>query len=129
MNAARASGPALVAERIREIDVLPGRPASIGNWFVIMEAADKYYVAAFNLRDWSSRPPKFEAFDKNLENRYYRESLSQDNMAAMARFARFPFVQVEESSEGSHTVILRDLRYVRSRTDGWGAARATVPSR
>ena len=129
VNAARASGPALVADQIREIDVLPGRPASIGHWFAVMEAADKYYVADVYLQNWSSRPPQFVAFDKNLENRYYRESLAQEGMAAMSRFARFPFVRIEEGPAGSHTVLLGDLRYIRNRTGGWGTARATVPSR
>jgi inner membrane protein len=129
VNAALESGPALVTDRIREVEVLPGRPASIGRWFVVMEAEDRYYVANVSLRNWSSRPPQFEAFDKNLQNRHYREALSQDRMAAMARFARFPFVRVEEGPAGSHTVLLGDLRYARNRTEGWGTVRATVPSR
>ncbi len=129
VKAARESGSALVADKILEVEVLPGRPASIRHWFVVMEAADKYYVADVYLQNWSSRPPQFEAFDKNLQNRYYRESLSQDGMAAMARFARFPFVRVEEGPAGSHTVLLRDLRYARNRTDGWGTVRATIPAR
>jgi inner membrane protein len=129
LKAARDSGPALVEDRILEVAVLPGRPASISHWFVVMEAVDKYYVADAYLQNWSSRPPQFEAFDKNLQNRYYRESLSQESMAAMARFARFPFVRVEEGPAGSHTVLLRDLRYARIRTYGLGTMRATVPSR
>jgi inner membrane protein len=129
LNAVRESGPALVADRILEVEVLPGRPASIRRWFVVMEAADTYYAADVYLQNGSSRPPQFDAFDKNLHNRYYRESLSQGSMAAMARFARFPFVRVEEGPAGSHTVLLRDLRYARNRTDGWGTVRATVPSR
>ena len=126
LRTANVAAAAAVPERIRKIEVLPGRPASPLRWFVVMEASETYYAAEVILFDRTSRP-KFEAIDKNLNNPYYQESLAQGSMAAMARFARFPYVFVESSPNGSHTILLRDLRYARERTEGWGTARAIVP--
>ncbi len=124
-RAARARGEALVNDHILKIDVLPGSPASDRTWTVVMDAPGKYYVSEVGLRNWRSDPPVFEAFVKNLDDPCYLASLSQEQMAVMARFARYPSVAVETSGD-SCTVWLRDLRYARENRPGWGVVRATV---
>jgi len=120
------SGPALVSEAIKKVSVLPGTPGVAGRWTVVLEGTDKYYVADVGLQNWADHPPQFEAYLKNLQNDCYREALAQPQMAALARFARFPSVQVRVSGE-TCSVLLRDLRYARRGSSGWGIATATVP--
>jgi len=123
---AGACTPALVADNVLGIDVLPGRPTSDHSWLVVAETPERFYVAEVGLQDWQKDPPAFEAFDKNLSHPCYLAALSQKQMAVMARFARYPSVSVETSG-GTCTVWLRDLRYARANRPGWGAAYATVP--
>ena len=120
------SGPSLVSDSVKEVSVLPGRPGTAARWTVVMQGPDKYYIADVGLQNWVEHPPKFEAFPKNLQNIFYREALAQPQMAALARFARFPSVQVSVSG-GLCTVWLRDLRYARYNISGWGVATTTVP--
>lgn len=120
------TGPSLVSDSVEKISVLPGRPGTAGQWTVIMEAPEKYYIAEVGLRNWVQHPPKFETYPKNLQSIWYREALAQPQMASLARFARFPSVQVNVSG-GLCTVSLRDLRYARQNASGWGVATATVP--
>jgi inner membrane protein len=126
VKSARAFGPGLVGGRVEKIDVLPGRPGSFRRWTVVMQTADRYYFADVGLQDWRRHPPQFEVFAKNLNDPYYRKSLAESTMAALADFARFPSVTVE-STAGGHAVLLRDLRYARYRATGWAVARAVVP--
>ncbi len=125
-HAARAAAPGLVRDRIEKVHVLPGRPTASLPWTVVIEAPDKFYIADVGFQDWTRNPPAFAAFERNLDNRCYRESLSQEQMAVMARFARFPSVSVETTGNVC-TVWLRDLRYARKNVEGWGVARAVVP--
>ncbi len=125
-HAARVAAPGLVGDRIEKIHVLPGRPTASLPWTVVIEAPEKFYIADVGFRDWTRNPPAFASFERNLDNRCYRESLSQEQMAVMARFARFPSVSVETTGNVC-TVWLRDLRYARRNTEGWGVARAVVP--
>lgn len=123
---ARGFGPGLVQDRVEQTDVLPGRPASLRRWTVVMETAAKYYIADVGLQDWRRHPPQFEEYMKNLDDPTYQRSLADRDMKILADFARFPAVTVEPTASG-HLVILRDLRYARQRTEGWGVARMTVP--
>ncbi len=126
-RSAERLGPGLVPRRVEKISVLPGRPGSIRSWTVVMETAREYYIADVGLQDWGKRPPRFEEYDKNLDNTYYQLARQDPAVAVLIDFARFPAVTVE-STHGSHTVILRDLRYARRRTEGWAVARATIPA-
>ncbi len=125
-RAARAGAEALVSDHILRIDVLPGPPNSDRTWTVVIDTPGKFYVSEVGLRNWQVDQPAFEAFVKNLDDPCYLESLSQEQMAVMARFARYPSVAVETSGDNC-TVWLRDLRYARENRPGWGAARASVP--
>jgi membrane-bound metal-dependent hydrolase YbcI (DUF457 family) len=125
-HAARAAAPGLIMDEIEKIHVLPGRPTASLPWTVVIEAPAKFYIADVGFQDWTRTPPSFASFERNLDNRCYRESLSQEQMAVMARFARFPSVSVETTGNVC-TVWLRDLRYARRNTEGWGVARAVVP--
>jgi hypothetical protein len=78
------------------------------------------------LQNWIRNPPAFASFERNIDNSCFRESLGQEQMAVMSRFARFPSVSVETTGNVC-TVWLRDLRYARKNTEGWGVARAEVP--
>lgn len=91
-----------------------------------MEGEDHYYIADVGLGNWAAHPPKFETYRKNLQDEFYREALAQPQIAALARFARFPSVQVRVDGD-SCSVVLRDLRYARESASGWGVAKATVP--
>jgi len=126
LSNARASGPGLVSGRLERIDVIPGRPQSLLRWTVILQTHDRYYIGDSGLGDWQRHEPGFEAVQKNLEDPHYRASLANPDMAALARFARFPVVTVEPAAEGN-AVVLRDLRYSRNRTGGFGAVRVVVP--
>lgn len=119
------AGPALVSDDVRKVSVLPGSPGAAGRWTVVLEGADNYYVADVGLQNWAEQPPQFETYVKNLHNDCYREALAQPQIAALARFARFPSVQVRVSGE-TCSVLLRDLRYARRSSSGWGVAAATV---
>jgi inner membrane protein len=123
---ARETAPRLIGEPVEQIDVLPGRPGSASRWTVVAQTRRTYYIAQSGPAGWLENPPSFETYEKNLGRPEYRESLAQSQMAAMARFARFPCVTVERSGD-SCTVILSDLRYARRNRDGWGAAKAVVP--
>ncbi len=124
--AARTAAPGLIRDRIEKIHVLPGRPTASLPWTVVIEAPDRFYIADVGFQDWTRNPPAFTSFERNLDNSCYRESLSQEQMAVMARFARFPSVSVETTGNVC-TVWLRDLRYARKNVEGWGVARAVVP--
>jgi hypothetical protein len=104
--------------------VLPARPGQ-HRWKVILETAGKFYIAEVESGDWRDHPPEFQAYLKNLNDPCYLQSLPQKEMAAMARFARFPSVDVQKSGEAC-VVYLRDLRYARQSVPGWGVARAVV---
>ncbi|NWG14712.1 MAG: metal-dependent hydrolase [Acidobacteria bacterium] len=121
----RSRATALVSGSPVKIDVLPGRPNQDRSWTVVAEAPGKYYISEVRLRDWRLELPGFEAFEKNLDDLCYLASLSQEQMAVMARFARYPSVAVEPSANGCR-VWLRDLRYARRNEPGWGVAHATV---
>ena len=123
---ARESVPGLIAGKIEKIEVLPGRPAAPHRWMVVVESSDSYHIADVGLRDWRTHTPSFERFEKNLDDDCYRASLSQQEIAALARFARFPSASVEASGD-SCIVWLRDLRYARKNEPTWGTARATLP--
>lgn len=125
-QAARAAGPGLIQDRIERIHILPGRPTASNPWTVVIEAPQRFYIADVGLQDWTRNPPAFASFERNLDNRCFRESLSQEQMAVMSRFARFPSVSVETDGNVC-TVWLRDLRYARKNAEGWGVARAVVP--
>ena len=120
------AGPLLVSDAVRKVSVLPGRPGTAGRWTVVLEGADNYHIADVGLQNWTAHPPGFETYPKNLQDECYREALAQPQMASLARFARFPSVQVMVSGQ-SCAVLLRDLRYARQSASGWGVARATVP--
>ena len=122
---ARGAVPGLIAGKIERIEVLPGRPASPHRWMVVVESPDQYHIADVTLQDWRAHPPLFETFDKNLDHACYRASLAQEEIASLARFARFPSVSVEVSGDRC-SVWLRDLRYARKNEPTWGTAHATV---
>jgi membrane-bound metal-dependent hydrolase YbcI (DUF457 family) len=124
---ARTTGPELVSGRLEQIDVIPGRPQSLLRWTVVLQASDRYYLANAGLGDWHRHPPRFEMMQKNLDNPYFQKSLADRDMAALARFARFPSVTVEPAAKGT-AVLLRDLRYSRNRSGGFGAVRVVVRS-
>jgi len=124
--AARAAAPGLIQDHVEKIHVLPGRPTASLPWTVVIEAPQRFYIADVGLQDWTRTPPTFASFERNLDNRCFRESLSQEQMAVMSRFARFPSVSVETTGNVC-TVWLRDLRYARRNAEGWGVARAVVP--
>ena len=124
VQAAQELGPALVAEPVERIDVLPARPGQY-RWRVILETPAKFYLA--EVGSWSrfDHPPQFQGYSKNLNDPCYQQSLSQRDMGAMARFARFPSVDVQKAGDAC-VVYLRDLRYARESVPGWGVARAVV---
>ncbi len=122
---ARATGPQLVSGRLEQIDVIPARPQSLLRWTVVLQASNRYYLADVGLGDWHRHPPQLQIVQKNLDNPYFRKSLEDRDMAALARFARFPSVTVEPATEGT-AVLLRDLRYSRNRSAGFGAVRVVV---
>jgi len=124
---ALAVGPELVSGRLKKIDVIPGRPQSLLLWTVVLQAPDRYYIADAGLQDWRRHPPELKVVQKNLDNPYFRASLADRDMSALARFARFPAVTVEPAPEGT-AVFLRDLRYSRDRSQGFGAVRVIVPA-
>ena len=125
-HAARAAAPNLIQDRVERIHILPGRPTAPLPWTVVIEAPQRFYIADVGLQDWTRNPPAFASFERNVDNRCFRESLSQEQMAVMSRFARFPSVSVEITGNVC-TVWLRDLRYARRNAEGWGVARAVVP--
>jgi inner membrane protein len=124
VEAAHERGPALISERVERIDVLPAGPGQ-HRWRLILETPGKFYIAEVESGDWRDHPPEFQTYSKNLNDPCYLQSLSQKEMAAMARFARFPSVDVQKSGEVC-VVYLRDLRYARQSVPGWGVARAVV---
>jgi len=126
VRSAREFGPGFVQGRVEQTDVLPGRPGSFRHWTVVIQTSAKYYIADVGLQDWRRRPPQFDAYAKNLDDPTYQRSLADRDMKILADFARFPAVTVQPVAAG-HQVMLRDLRYARQRTEGWGVARATVP--
>ena len=123
---ARTVAPSLIQGRIEKIHVLPGRPTASLPWTVVIEAPGRFYIADVGLWDWTRHPPSFSSYERNLDNSCYRESLSQEQMAVMARFARFPSVSVDTTGNVC-TVWLRDLRYARRNAEEWGVAHAVVP--
>ena len=127
LSHAQAAGPALVSGRLEQVDVIPGRPQSLLRWTVVLQTADRYYIGNSGLGDWRRQPPQFEIVQKNLDNPFFRASLADRNMAALARFARFPTVTVEPAAKGT-AVLLRDLRYSRNPSEGFGAVRVVVQS-
>ncbi len=125
LSNARATGAQLVSGRLEQIDVIPSRPQSLLRWTVVLQESDRYYLAEVGLGDWHRHPPQFEMVQKNLDNPYFRKSLEHRDMAALARFARFPSVTVKPATDGTE-VLLRDLRYRRNSSTGFGAVRAVV---
>ncbi len=124
-HSARAAAPGLIRDQVEKIHVLPGRPTASLPWTVVVETPQRFYIADVGLQNWRRNPPAFASFERNLDNPCFRESLSQEQMAVMSRFARFPSVSVETTGNVC-TVWLRDLRYARRNTEGWGVARAVV---
>jgi hypothetical protein len=94
----------------------------------VIETDLRYHIADVAGPNRDGPIPPFQVFEKNLSDSCYRSSIGEEQIAALSRFARFPAVTSEQ--EGSAcTVILRDLRYARRATGGWGVARATVSVR
>jgi membrane-bound metal-dependent hydrolase YbcI (DUF457 family) len=122
------SGPRLVSDRIDKVSVLPGSPGTAGRWTVVLEGRTRYHIAEVGLQNWTANPPTFESYPKNLQDTHYRAALAQPQIATLARFARFPSAEVTISGENCR-VRLRDLRYARRSTSGWGAAEAVVPNK
>ncbi|PYV08143.1 MAG: hypothetical protein DMG07_26665 [Acidobacteria bacterium] len=112
----QTSGP------VRKLDVLPMIGRGPRCWRVIAETDDAFYLAD---DVWLRDPDRIDTFLKNLDQPCYARALADPHMAAMARFARFPSVDVRRE-ENRCTVFLRDLRYARQSTPGWGVAVATV---
>jgi inner membrane protein len=125
LRSAQPLAESSIRDEVRDVHVLPGRPNSPYRWVVAVETGQRYYFAeagAFGLPSQA----KFEPYEKNLDDPCYRASLTQEEIAVLSRFARFPSVS-SHASGGSCTVVLRDLRYARQALAGWGTARATVP--
>ena len=114
-----------IREAILAVDVLPQRPGAPWRWTVVVETPERYHLAPIGLRDWKSAPPTFESYSKNLQEKCYRAAMADEEMSAMARFARFPAVEVVDSP-GQCLVFLRDLRYAQRQARGWGVASTTV---
>jgi hypothetical protein len=91
----------------------------------VLETPDKFYLAEVGAWSRFDHPPEFQTYAKNLNDPCYQQSLTQGDMAAMTRFARFPSVDVRKAGD-SCVVYLRDLRYARESIPGWGVARAVV---
>jgi inner membrane protein len=125
LDSAWKSAPGIASAPIERIAVLPHGAGSPGGWPVILELPDGYCVGEAAGLVPVLVPGSFQRYPKNLQDPYYRESLSQPRMAALARFARFPSVHVEASND-VHTVFLRDLRYARRGASAFGTAVATV---
>jgi inner membrane protein len=123
---AAARGIPRVDERVLGVEVLPRIAGGPARWRVLFRSPSALYVADAGLRAWSRGVPPLERFEQNLDDPCYRAALSEPGMAAMSRFARFPFVETRSSPSGC-TVLLRDLRYTRRSAAGFGVAVATVP--
>lgn len=128
LRSAIALAPSVAEEPIRSVSVLPARPGSRHRWTIVIETGLRYHIADVADLNESGPIPSFRVFDKNLTDPCYRASLGQEQIATLARFARFPSV-TSQSSGPVCTVFLRDLRYARQALGGWGVARATVPAR
>lgn len=124
--AARAEVAAAVPAEVRRVEILPGRSGGPHRWTVVAETDRRYHLASIGIGGSGAGAPVFESFEKNLADPRYRKALAQPQMETMARFARFPSVDVQEG-RGGCTVFLRDLRYARVSRPGWGVARADLP--
>jgi len=124
-RSARAAASSAIEVPIRHVDILPARPGRFLRWTVVVETDTRYYLAERGPWDRTSRRPDFRWYAKNWDEPCFQAALSEDSVAVMSRFARFPSVEVRR--EGRHcTVFLRDLRYARDAITGWGTASAVV---
>jgi inner membrane protein len=127
LRSAVAMAPGLSHEPVLTVSALPGRPGAAHRWTIVVETTSRYFIADVRDLEADSRPD-FEVFEKNLEDSCFKASLTDGQMAALARFARFPSV-TSRVANGSCTTFLRDLRYARRALSGWGVASTTVPIR
>jgi hypothetical protein len=118
----------LVQESVDRLDLLPRIPGGSARWRAVLTTGPRYYVSDAAAVEWRNGSPRLQAFERNLDDPCYREALSQAQMAAMARFARFPSVETRPGAAGC-VVYLRDLRYALTSESGFGVAAAKVPAR
>jgi inner membrane protein len=127
LQSARSVAQELIPERVDSVSLLPGRPGSGHRWTVVYTGESRYYFADVGGFGFGGSRPAFESYPRNLDDPCLQAALGEEQIAVMARFARFPSVTTERSG-GNCTVVLRDLRYARKVLSGWGTARATVPA-
>ena len=112
-----------------ELSVLP-RLANPFRWDLFCQDAQNVYHAEIRLGEGIT--PGFRAYARNLEHSAVRAALSSCPGSVMAHFARFEFFEVEQRGEGppqhgkGPIVILRDARYTREATSGWGVLRVPL---
>lgn len=106
-------------------DVLPLPANGPWRWRCVFETPDRFAIARAGFAGRQRGDSSLEWFDKNLDEPCYGAALRDPHMAAMARFARYPSVDVHRSGAAC-TVYLRDLRYVRESRPGWGVAIVTL---
>ena len=114
--------PQEIAAPIRRLDLLPMIGRGPWNWRVVAETEREFWVGDGASPRSSCR---LRSYEKNLDQPCYARALSDRHMAAMSRFARYPSVDVRRDGPAC-VVFLRDLRYARQSTPGWGVAVATV---
>ena len=119
------AAPAIAGDRVERVDLLPARPGSGHRWVAVISTARRFHIADLDRGDLRRNPPPFEVFEKNLDQECVQRAVTQEPVAQMARFARFPSALVQAGPQGC-TVFLRDLRYARRALSGWGVASTTV---
>jgi hypothetical protein len=114
--------PQQIQAPLRTLDLLPMIGRGPWTWRVVAETEREFWVGDGASPESSCRVRRYE---KNLDQPCYARALSDRHMAAMSRFARYPSVDVQRDGPAC-VVFLRDLRYARQSTPGWGVAIATV---
>ena len=102
--------------RKEEIAATP-RLANPFDWDLLFQDDRTLYYTRLSL--FGKRNPGFQRYRRNSEDPVVQAALSTCPGSVMAQFARYEFFEVTHRSEGP-VVILRDARYTRERTSGFG---------
>jgi len=129
---ARAKAIRYVQAHLRDypghtLSVMP-QPADPFRWTLVVETDSTLYTGQVDLLGQREIAHPLEPVPRALGSQVVQAALQTESGRVMLRFARHLFAEVKQTEHGS-VVILRDLRFGRSNTDGFAVVRIPINGR
>ncbi|MBI4553426.1 MAG: metal-dependent hydrolase [Candidatus Latescibacteria bacterium] len=106
---------------VRTLAVMP-QPADPFRWFLVAETDSVLYAGQVDLLSPNTIQPPLDPVPRTLDHQAVRAALQTPSGRIMRAFARYLFAEVQHTEQG-YLVVLRDLRFGRSNTDGFAVVR------